>query len=70
MLPLVKFTEIASRMTGFSFPIFALSWQSPTPDVAIARRIIAFLEDRRLLEAADYQLGNERSDASHQSSHR
>jgi hypothetical protein len=45
----VKFTEIASRMTGFSSPIFGVSWQPPTPDVAIARRMIAFLEDRRVL---------------------
>ena len=47
--PPVKFTEIASRMTGFSSPIFGVSWQAPTPDVTIARRIITFLEDRRVL---------------------
>jgi hypothetical protein len=45
----VKFTEVASRMTGFSSPIFGVSWQPPTPDVTIARRMIAFLEDRRVL---------------------
>jgi hypothetical protein len=49
--PLVKFTEIASRMTGFSSPVFGLSWQPPTPDVTIARRVLAFLEDRQVLYA-------------------
>jgi len=47
--PLVKFSEVASRMTGFSSPVFGVSWQPPAPDVAIARRVIAFLEDRRVL---------------------
>ena len=45
----MKFTEIASRMTGFSSPIFGVTWQPLTPDVTIARRVLAFLEYRRLL---------------------
>jgi hypothetical protein len=49
--PIMKFTEIASRMTGFSSPIFGVSWQPSTPDVTIARRVLAFLEDRQLLYA-------------------
>jgi hypothetical protein len=49
MIRHMKFTEIASRMTGFSSPLFGVSWQPPTADVAIVRRIIAFLEDRRVL---------------------
>ena len=36
-------------MTGFSSPIFGLSWEPPTPDITIARRIITYLEDRRVL---------------------
>jgi len=36
-------------MTGFSSPVFDLNWQPPVPDVTIARRMIAFLEDRRVL---------------------
>ena len=36
-------------MTGFSSPLFGVSWQPPTPDVTIARRMITFLEDRRVL---------------------
>jgi hypothetical protein len=39
-------------MTGFSCPIFGVSWQPPTPDVTIARRVLAFLEDRQVLYTA------------------
>jgi hypothetical protein len=38
-------------MTGFSCPIFGISWQPPTPDVTVARAIVAYLEDRRVLFA-------------------
>jgi len=42
-------TEIASRLTGFSSPIVGVSWNPPEAEVTAARRIIAFLEDRRVL---------------------
>jgi hypothetical protein len=52
----VKFTEIVSRLTGFSTPMFGVSWQPPTPDVTIARQVIAFFEDRRILyEAYEFE---------------
>jgi hypothetical protein len=45
----VKFREIASRLTGISSPIFGVSWNPPPADVTVARRVITFLEDRRVL---------------------
>lgn len=45
----MKFTEIVTRMTGFSCPVFGVTWQPPTPDVTTARRVLTFLEDRQIL---------------------
>lgn len=45
----MKFKEILSRVTGLSTPIFGAQWSPPEADCVIARRIIAFLEDRRVL---------------------
>ena len=45
----MEFKEIASRLTGFSIPVFGVSWNPPEPEVAVARRVLAFLEDRRVL---------------------
>ena len=49
----MKFREIASRLTGISCPIFGLSWNPPSAELTIARRVIAFLEDRRVLFVDD-----------------
>lgn len=45
----MKYTEIASRLTGFSTPLFGVSWQPPVADAHVARRVLTFLEDRRVL---------------------
>jgi len=45
----MKFKEIASRLTGFSVPVFGVSWNPREPEIAVARRVLAFLEDRRVL---------------------
>jgi hypothetical protein len=45
----MKFREIASRVTGISVPIFGVQWNPPEAECAVARRVIAFLEDRRVL---------------------
>jgi len=45
----MTFKEILSRFTGFSTPIFGVSWNPPEPEVQLARRILTLLEDRRVL---------------------
>jgi hypothetical protein len=45
----MKFREIVSRVTRLSVPIFGAQWTPPEAECLIARRIIAFLEDRRVL---------------------
>lgn len=45
----MKFREVVSRLTGFSVPVFGVSWNPPEPEVTVARRVLAFLEDRRVL---------------------
>lgn len=44
-----KYTEVASRLTGISTPIFGVSWEPPVSDVAVAHALLTFLEDRRVL---------------------
>ncbi|KAA0235937.1 MAG: hypothetical protein EDR02_01930 [Actinobacteria bacterium] len=44
-----RFKDIAGRLTGISCPIFGVSWEPPTLDADVARRVIVFLEDRRVL---------------------
>ncbi len=45
----MKFREVVSRVTGLSVPIFGVQWNPPEAECATARRVIAFLEDRRVL---------------------
>jgi hypothetical protein len=49
----MKFTEIAARLTGISTPLGGISWQATETEMAAARRVISFLEDRRVLYAPD-----------------
>ena len=45
----MKFKEILARWTGFSVPVFGVSWNPPEPESVIAQRVLAFLQDRRVL---------------------
>ncbi len=45
----MKFDEITSRLSGISCPVFGVSWNPPESERKIARRVIAFLENRRVL---------------------
>jgi hypothetical protein len=45
----LTYKEIISRLTGFSIPIFGVSWQPDESEIKIAKRIITTLEDRRVL---------------------
>lgn len=45
----MKFKGLLNRLRGISVPIFGVSWNPPEIEITKARRIIAFLEDRRVL---------------------
>ena len=45
----VPFKNIAKRLRGFSSPLFGVSWEPPTSDQEIVRKLILYLEDRRVL---------------------
>ena len=49
----MKFSEIANRLTGISTPFGGASWQPAETEIVAARRVIAFLEDRRVLYAPE-----------------
>jgi len=46
---MIPFKKIAHSITGFSTPIFGVSWNPPEDKREIVRRLVAFLEDRRAL---------------------
>lgn len=45
----LSFREIADRITGFSTPLFGVSWNPPKLEVKSAKQIVTYLEDRRAL---------------------
>lgn len=49
----MKFSEVANRLTGISTPLGGLSWEASELTSSAARRVIAFLEDRRVLYVPD-----------------
>lgn len=49
----MKFAEVANRLTGISTPFGGASWQPAEMEISAARRVIVFLEDRRVLYAPE-----------------
>lgn len=47
----MKFSELANRLTGISCPIFGISWNPAETQRSVARKVIIFLEARRVLFA-------------------
>ena len=47
----MKFKELINHLTGFSTPIFGVSWNPLQLEVTVAHKTITFLEDRRVLYA-------------------
>lgn len=45
----MRLKEVLTRITGFSVPVFGVSWNPPQPEVASAHRVLTYLEDRRVL---------------------
>lgn len=48
---MVKFKEILSRLTGINVPAFGVSCHPPEAERTVARRVMTFMEDRRVLYA-------------------
>jgi hypothetical protein len=48
----VRLSEIANRLNGISTPFFGVSWTPATVDVVIAKKVITYLQGRRLLLSA------------------
>ena len=50
----MRFAELVNRLTGISCPVFGISWEPVDAERTVARRIIVFLEPRRVLYS-EYQ---------------
>jgi hypothetical protein len=47
--PRISLPDLARRITGFSTPIFGVSWNPPPAERDTVRSFLTFLEDRRVL---------------------
>src|SRR5271165_1402696 len=47
--PRISLPDLARRITGFSTPVFGISWTPPAAEHDTVRGFLTFLEDRRVL---------------------
>ena len=47
----MRLDEIVTRITGLTCPVFGVTWQPPEAHTTVARRVLTYLEDRRVLYA-------------------
>src|SRR6266446_9185280 len=45
----MNFRELLLRITGISCPVFGVQWNPPEAECVVAKRVITYLEDRRVL---------------------
>ena len=45
----IAFRQLLNRLTGFSTPVFGVSWSPAESEKQVAERVITFLEDRRVI---------------------
>ena len=45
----MNFRELLNRITGISCPVFGIQWNPPQAECLVAKRVVTYLEDRRVL---------------------
>lgn len=53
----MEYKKILKNITGISTPFFGIQWEPPVVESDVAREIIVFLEDRRVLYGPEEQEG-------------
>jgi hypothetical protein len=53
----MEYKKILKNITGISTPVFGIQWNPPVVESDVAREVIAFLEDRRVLYAPEEREG-------------
>lgn len=53
----MEYKKILKNITGVSTPLFGLQWSPPIVESDVAREIITFLEDRRVLYSPEEEEG-------------
>jgi hypothetical protein len=53
----MEYKKILKNITGISTPVFGIQWNPPVVESDVARELIAFLEDRRVLYTPEEREG-------------